>query len=176
MTLNELQTLFLYNDWANDRLVIILYDVFGDETDLFAHADAAIRALQATVVHIIEAQAIWRTRCEDKPTAALEESEYPTPLALRFAFGAERARFWNFFETLETDDALNRVVHYRNSKGDAYATPLWQILQHGLTHGIYHRGQVTARLIDGGHADAIISTDLITFYRDRDPSQPDGQN
>jgi uncharacterized damage-inducible protein DinB len=35
-----------------------------------------------------------------------------------------------------------------------------------VTHSVYHRGQVTGRLIDLGFEEAIVSTDLITYYRE----------
>jgi uncharacterized damage-inducible protein DinB len=38
------------------------------------------------------------------------------------------------------------------------------MMQHVITHSVYHRGQVTARLLDLGHADILVSTDLIAFY------------
>jgi uncharacterized damage-inducible protein DinB len=168
MTRDDFRTLYAYNEWANDRLISMLYRIFGEETDLRQASEEHIRAIQETAVHIIAAQAIWRTRWQGRsPRTMLDPQECPTPLALRTAYGAERARFWAFFDTLDSDEALQQEIAYATTTGEAHRQPLWQMLQHVLTHSAYHRGQVTARLLDLGHEDALVSMDLITFYRDR---------
>jgi uncharacterized damage-inducible protein DinB len=164
----DLRQLFEYDDWANDRLLAMLYQAFGEEADLRHAEDARVREIQAVTTHIVAALAIWRTRWEGhSPTAMLDPEEYSTPLALRMAFGAERARFWGFFATLEDEEALNRVVHFTRTTGEPYQFPLWQMMQHVLTHSAYHRGQVTARLLDLGHESALQFTDLIVYYREQ---------
>jgi uncharacterized damage-inducible protein DinB len=168
MTRDELRTLYEYNDWANDRLVSLLCRLFGEETDLRLAREERIRAIQETMVHIIAAQAVWRTRWQGRsPSTMLDPQEYPTPLALRTAFRAERARFWAYFDALDSDEALQQEIAFTTLAGEPYQQPLGQMLQHVLTHSMYHRGQVTARLLDLGHGDALVSTDLITFYRER---------
>ncbi len=164
MDRNAFRLLYEYNDWANDRLISMLFGIFGEEADLRAEGPAP-RSVQETIVHIVAAQAIWRERWEGRsPKAMLDPTQYPTPLAIRMAFGAERARFWGFFDTLDTEETLLRVVHSTNTQGEPRVFPLWQMMQHILTHSTYHRGQVTGRLIDMGHEAGIVSTDLITFY------------
>ena len=129
--------------------------------------DARVRAIQETAVHIFAAQAVWRTRLEGvSPTTFLDPGEYPTPLALRFAFGAERARFSACLETVVDDSALERVVAYQTMNGDPFSQPVGEILQHVLLHSMYHRGQITARLIDLGHESALLPTDLIVYQRE----------
>jgi len=168
MTRDEFRTLYEFNDWANDRLVAMLYEAFGEETDLYQAEDSRIRSIQRTTVHVIAAQAVWRSRWEGySPKAMLDPAEYPAPLALRTGFGAERARFWHFFDTLESDAALSRVIHSTNTLGAPRIFPLWQMMQHVITHSMYHRGQVTAWLLDLGHESRLVSTDLITFYTER---------
>jgi len=43
--------------------------------------------------------------------------------------------------------------------------PRWQIMQHVVNHGTYHRGQVIAMLRQLGAKG--VATDLIAFYRER---------
>jgi uncharacterized damage-inducible protein DinB len=108
---------------------------------------------------------VWRQRWQGhSPDAMLDPEEYPTPLAIRMAFGAERARFWGYFETLKTEEALLWVCDFKNTRGEAHSRPLWQMLQHVITHGGYHRGQITGRLLDMGFDALIISTDLISYH------------
>lgn len=144
----------------------MLKEAFSEETDLREAEDPRLRAIQEAAVHIISAQSVWRQRWQGtSPIAMIDPVEYPTPLSIRFAFGAERARFWGFFETITDDDALLRVVDFKTLDGTSYSEPLWHMMQHVVNHGSYHRGQITGRLLDMGFDSAVTSTDLITYYR-----------
>lgn len=163
----DFRTLYTYHDWANDRLIAMLTQAFGAETDLRRAEDARVRAIQETTTHIVAAQTIWRTRWQgSSPTSMTDPADYPTPSALRRAFESERARFWAFFDSLESEADLARVVHYTNTQGKANAFPLRQLLQHAANHSTYHRGQVTARLLDLGLEAALLYTDLFLFYEE----------
>lgn len=57
------------------------------------------------------------------------------------------------------------LVHlHRMLDGLPASSPFWQMLQHMVNHGSYHRGQVTTLLRQLGAAPAK-STDLIAFFR-----------
>jgi uncharacterized damage-inducible protein DinB len=56
------------------------------------------------------------------------------------------------------------IQYQRN--GVVQAQPFWQMLQHLVNHGSYHRGQLTTMLRQVGAA-APESMDLIAFYRER---------
>lgn len=61
------------------------------------------------------------------------------------------------------DDALDRPVSYRNSRGTGYTQPLHQILLHLITHNHYHRGQI-AQLVRQDGRDPIW-TDVMAYAR-----------
>ena len=61
------------------------------------------------------------------------------------------------------DTELDRVVRYRNFKGEDHASPLWQLMRHMVNHSTYHRGQITTMLRQLGHE--AVSTDLVVYYR-----------
>jgi uncharacterized damage-inducible protein DinB len=164
----QLRDLYAYTDWANDRLCEMLIQAFGEEAELRQHSDPRVRTIQETATHIVAAQAIWRERWQgNSPTQMLNPAEYPTPLALKMAFRAERARFWGWFETLAEED-FARSVDYRAMQGQAFTHALWKMMLHVVTHGGYHRGQITGRLLDLGFDALIQSTDLIAYYREKD--------
>jgi uncharacterized damage-inducible protein DinB len=52
------------------------------------------------------------------------------------------------------------------TNGQPVSSPFWQMLQHVVNHGSYHRGQVTTMLRQIGAAPPK-SEDMITFYRQR---------
>jgi uncharacterized damage-inducible protein DinB len=56
------------------------------------------------------------------------------------------------------------VIEYKLLSGQPGASPLWQMLQHVVNHGSYHRGQITTKLRQLG-AQPAKSLDMIAFYR-----------
>ena len=51
-----------------------------------------------------------------------------------------------------SEESLRTVIEYVNTKGESFAYPLWQMLQHVVNHASYHRGQVTTLLRQLGAA------------------------
>lgn len=159
----DIRTLFAYNDWANDRLLGMLAAAFGEETDL--RVPGGPRTIQEIAAHILSAQFVWRERWEGRsPTAMLDPANYPTVATLRRAFEEEREKFWRYFATLDTDEGLERIVNARTTRGEPCIYPLAEMMQHSANHGTYHRGQITALLMNLGHEAAVDLTDMIVFY------------
>lgn len=69
-----------------------------------------------------------------------------------------------FFETMD-EQGIQKVLPYKTLDGQDASSPLWQMLQHVVNHGSYHRGQVTTllRQLDAAPPKAM---DLIRFYRE----------
>ena len=63
-------------------------------------------------------------------------------------------------------DGLARPLTYQAFNGQSATVTFWQMLQHVVNHGSYHRGQVTTLLRQLG-APPGKSMDLIAFYRER---------
>ena len=61
---------------------------------------------------------------------------------------------------------IARPIEYQGWDGRRQAQPFWQMLQHLVNHGSYHRGQVTTMLRQMNVQPAK-SMDLIAFYRER---------
>ncbi len=167
MTLTEIVNWNDYNDWANNRLCSMLKAAFGEEADLRGHSDSSVRAIQEIAVHSIAAQAIWRGRITGQSSKPpLDAADYPMPLAIRFALGAERARFRAWLSSLANDADLQTEISYTNLQGMSCRQPLADILQHLFFHTMYHRGQMAALLINTGHEAALLPTDWIVYRRD----------
>jgi uncharacterized damage-inducible protein DinB len=64
------------------------------------------------------------------------------------------------------EEGVKRPIEYRTTEGKQQAQPFWQLLQHLVNHGSYHRGQVTTMIRQLGEAPPK-SMDLIAFYRER---------
>jgi len=63
-------------------------------------------------------------------------------------------------------DGIARPIAYTGWDGRRQAQPFWQMLQHLVNHGSYHRGQITTMLRQMNVPPAK-SMDLIAFYRER---------
>jgi uncharacterized damage-inducible protein DinB len=64
-----------------------------------------------------------------------------------------------------TADTLDNPIAYATTRGQPFAEPLWQQMQHLVNHSSYHRGQIVTLLRQLGVSP--IGTDLIAYYRGR---------
>jgi uncharacterized damage-inducible protein DinB len=115
----------------------------------------------ATLQHIYLGELVWFERVSGKQNALIEELEPPPDIAiLQGVWPKLHADWLDWAESLSDWDAL---VPHRNSKGDQFRMPGWQIVMHLVNHGSFHRGQVAAMLRAAGFAPP--TTDLIIYYR-----------
>ena len=63
------------------------------------------------------------------------------------------------------EDTLHAPVNFKDMGGKPYSQPLFQLLQHVVNHGSYHRGQVTTLLRQAGAET--IALDMLYFFRER---------
>ena len=63
-----------------------------------------------------------------------------------------------------TGEQTDSTVAYKDTKGHAYTSVLWQIVLHVVNHGSHHRGQVSGFLRAMGHPPPAL--DLGLYYRE----------
>jgi uncharacterized damage-inducible protein DinB len=114
--------------------------------------------------HILAAELVWFARWQgESPTSLVSPDKYPDLATLRREWTEHERRMRLFVERLG-EDGIRRVFEYRLISGVAGSSPFWQILQHLVNHGTYHRGQVTTLLRQIG-AKPPQAMDLIAYYR-----------
>jgi uncharacterized damage-inducible protein DinB len=163
MTHQDLETLLDYQYWARDRMLAAIEPLSHEQYT--RDMGSSFRSVRETVVHIYAAEWIWFRRWQgESPTSLLSSEQFPDLPAIRDA--------WRLLETdvrahLASlgDAGIERITAYRFMNGQPGATPFWQMLQHVVNHGTYHRGQVTTMLRQLGVAPPK-SLDLIAFYRE----------
>lgn len=166
--IDEILELYAYNGWANDRILDATAPVSQEE--LTRDLGGSFPSLHATLTHMLGAEWVWLSRWKGvSPTALPSDWDLATHAGIRARWQAVERERAAFLETL-TDEALQRVVEYRQLSGAAFANPLWQTLRHVVNHASYHRGQVTTLLRQLGRPAA--ATDLIVFYRERALTEP----
>ena len=163
MTLEDIQLLYEYDAWANHRL---LDAVAALTTEQFTKdMGSSFRSVRDTMAHIMGAQWLWHERWNGRTPAALPAAtDFPDLPSLRNRWAEVEKDLLGFVRGLSAD-RIAQVDEYKTQSAGVVRCPLWQMLQHLVNHGTYHRGQVTTMLRQLG-AKAV-STDMSLFYRER---------
>jgi uncharacterized damage-inducible protein DinB len=159
MNKQDILTLYKYNQWANAKILNSVANV-GHEQFL-ADASYPHGGLRGTLTHILFAQWIWRNRWEgSSPTYRIKPDEFPTFDSFRSRWASEEASLMNFVENL-TDEKLNEVIQYKNTRGVPLEHILWKMMAHVVNHGTQHRAEAAALLTDYGCSPGDV--DMIYF-------------
>ena len=162
MTADVLRDHLNYTAWASRRLV----DAAGalNPQELTRDFGTADHNVLGTLVHVFAADRIWLGRIEGNPPARFMVPEQDMHLeVLRSDWPALSAR-WKQWAALLTEDSIQRELSYKSTKGDAFITPIWQIVLHVVNHGTHHRGQASGFLRAMGHIPPPL--DLVAYYRE----------
>ncbi|MEX1139456.1 MAG: DinB family protein [Bacteroidota bacterium] len=164
MTPGEIRTLFDYDRWATVKLL----GVIGTISDDLYRKDlgSSHGGIHGTLVHLIGACDVWLRRWQgESPTKPWRDADFQSFADLRTAWDTIQAALAAYLETL-SDEQLSSPLHYKDMKGNAYATVLWKQMQHLVNHGSYHRGQIVTLLRIMGVTP--VGTDLIHYYREKE--------
>lgn len=151
-TLESLRQLVAFNVWANRRMI----------TTIRAFNSAkAIRALS----HLLVAEKEWMTRMQDNKDSTGADFWKTQTLDECEALMNEMTQTYSEFVADLSEENLENVARYKNSKGIEYQTSFRDILTHVLFHSMAHRGQVAMALrADGGEP---LWSDYIVFIREQ---------
>lgn len=138
-----------YDEWANLEVIAALQS-----------AGQPMERARKLMAHVISAELVWLTRIEQRP------APFPVWPELSLEQCAEQAhslaKSWRAL--LASDSGiLDRSVHYKNSKGEAYDSLVRDILTHVFMHSAYHRGQIASDMRQAGCEPAY--TDFIHGVR-----------
>ena len=160
----DLRTLVDFNYWARDRMLAAVEPLTADQ--YLRDLGNSFRSVRDTVVHTYSAEWVWYTRWQgESPTAPIPFDRFPDLASLWTAWRELEGSIRRFVDGLD-DAALARVLDYRLMNGQPGRSAYWQMIQHVVNHGSYHRGQVTTMLRQLS-APPPKSTDLIAYYREK---------
>lgn len=155
-----IRELYLYNHWANQRVLASVEPLAGEQ--FTRNMGNSFGSLRDTVAHILGAEWIWLERWLGRsPKALLPASDFPAVAALRERWAAVEQTRNGFIQTL-TAAKLQEPIAYINTRGVPFTYPLWQQMAHVVNHSSYHRGQVTTLLRQLGAEPQ--NTDFLTYY------------
>jgi uncharacterized damage-inducible protein DinB len=164
MTAADLTTLLEYHYWARDRVLDAVAKLTPEQytRDL----RSSFPSIRDTLVHLYSTEWNWYQRWQGtSPTAMLDPREFPDLATLRGAWQRQEQQVREFLASLD-DDSIGRRFSYKSLTGQPCTSLFWEMLQHLVNHGSYHRGQVQTMLRQLGAAPAH-NVDLIAFYRER---------
>jgi uncharacterized damage-inducible protein DinB len=163
MTVDDLETLFDYSHWANERLFRVIASLTPEEfTRRVAGSYGSVRN---TLVHALSTEWGWLERCGGMPRGArLEPDDYPTAASLGGEWRRVESSMRAFLREL-TDDALARPVEYAGSGGTPRSMPLGELMHHAANHTAHYRGQTALLLRELGHAPG--NVDLLFYYAEK---------
>lgn len=164
MNLQDVRTLVDYHYWGRDRVLAAVEPLTAAQfTQPLGNSFGSIRD---TLVHIYWADRIWGERWHGRvPAIAFEPAAYPDVASVRRAWTAHEQEIRALVEQFG-EVGIQQPITYHSLSGKPSTELFWQLLQHVVNHGTYHRGQVTTLLRQLGAAPPK-SMDLITFYRER---------
>jgi uncharacterized damage-inducible protein DinB len=160
----DVRALLDYHYWARDRVLDATAAISSD--DFLADRSNSFPSIRDTLAHTYFAEWAWYSRWQgNSPTALPGADQFQDVEGIRRAWNELQGQVRAFVDPL-TDTELEREIEYRLLSGVEAVTPLWQMVQHVVNHGSYHRGQVTTMLRQAG-APPPKGMDLIAFYRTR---------
>jgi uncharacterized damage-inducible protein DinB len=165
MRKEEIALLFRYNESANRKVLECAEKLPAEQVR--GRAAVSHGSLLGSLAHILAAEWMWRTRCQDgvSPPALLSESDFPTLASLRERWEQEMAATRAYVAQLD-DNRLQDRIRYTNTKGVPFETPLWQILLHVVNHGTQFRSEAAVLLTQYDVSPGDL--DLIAFVRKED--------
>jgi uncharacterized damage-inducible protein DinB len=139
-----------YDEWANLEVI-----------ESFRGAgNPPARALKL-LAHVVAAEHVWLARLLQR------QSPLPVWPELTLEQCAEQVRqlsvSWRDYLADDSPSSLDRLVTYKNSKGESWTSSVRDILTHVFMHSAYHRGQIAADMRQAGHVPAY--TDFIHGVR-----------
>lgn len=145
-----LRELFRYNDWARDQLVGVCSDLSGAQLD--RTFEMGMGTIRATMNHICAAERVWLDRWIGHPAPRFRmQADGVTIAQLADESRQIAAERDQYLQTLANDE-LERMLTYRNSRGQEFRNPIGGLVLHVCTHGIHHRAQVLNMLRHVGAA------------------------
>lgn len=159
MNKHDVEYLFDYNRWANSKVLDAVSKLNAEQ--FTRDLKSSHRSVRDTLAHILAAEWIWLERWKGvSPGALLNPEDFHTIGTLERRW-AEVERGYAEFINVVSDEALAAVIRYTNTRGEEWAYPLIQMMQHVMNHSTYHRGQVVTMLRQLGAE--VTAVDLLVF-------------
>ena len=137
---DTLRNLFRYKAWANDELLTALAKL-GTESPI---TQLAIKALSHT--YVVDRIFAAHLRRQNHAYTSANLSEMPTLEELSADIRASDREYVDYVSTLDGDPSADRI-DFTFTDGAPGRMSRAEMLMHVITHGVGHRGQVSALML-----------------------------
>ncbi|MCY4018252.1 MAG: DinB family protein [Chloroflexi bacterium] len=162
MNCKDIELLFQYNDWANERILDRAEEVSVEQ--LTAPNEFGWGSLRGALVHLLDAEYVWRNLLNGGVSIGeLKPEDFANVSAIRARWAEERSAFWHYLNSLSDDDLAGTVSY--EGDGIMRHRVLWHCLAHVVNHGTQHRGECAALLTGFGHSPG--NLDFTVFLSER---------
>ncbi|MDX1978836.1 MAG: DinB family protein [Bryobacteraceae bacterium] len=163
-----LRTHLAYTAWASKRLVEAASVL--SEAELTRDFATSEHSVLGTLVHVFAADRIWLARIQGHAPARFINPEADMHLSVLRDDWPTLLANWQHYAAALNDTDTGQVISYKDLKGNAYQSPLWQIVLHVVNHATHHRGQASGMIRAMGHTPPPL--DLIAYYRQPGNAHP----
>ena len=163
MNVEDFVLLYDFNAWANRRTLESCASLTAPQ--FVQDLGSSFPSIRDTLAHLMLVEWLWLERWHNRaPDKYPPAADFPNLASVRAHWAEIERNLLDYIAALKPEE-LQRVVHHKTMAGVPQAQPLWQMLQHLVNHGSYHRGQI-ATMLRQLQAKPV-GTDLIAFYRER---------
>ncbi len=161
MTAEEIRLHIFYSGWASRKLLEAALAL--SEEKQRREFSVSHKSLMGTLEHIFFADRIWLSRAVDSRVIQGGFSDFSSGETLLTEWPKVQKRWEDWASAVSHQDIVKHI-DYKDLKGNAYRTPVWQIVLHVVNHATLHRGQAMSLLRQLGATPP--PTDLIFYYRE----------
>ena len=157
-----LQQYAKYNVWANNSL----FDRISSLTEQQIHQELpnSFPSLYKTVLHLLDAETIWWQRLKLVEYVEAPSKNFTGSFGELAKQSQQQSLQWKEWVDLASENQLQHVFAYQNSKKEQFKQPVNEVLLHLFNHGSYHRGQIVTMFHQLG-VDKIPQTDFAFYTR-----------
>jgi uncharacterized damage-inducible protein DinB len=160
MDVADIQELYRYNQWANDRVFEAVSGLAL--TEFTRDLGNSYPSVRDTLTHIVRAEWMWLQRWKGtSPQHKFDATEFSHVKALNTLWSELKAEQRAVVEGV-TAERLGGVVTYVNLQGQTWRYALWRQMYHVVNHSTYRRGQLTTML---RQLETVpVPTDFLVFH------------
>lgn len=163
MTVKDLQILYDYAYWVNEKLFAVLAAM--DTAEFTSPVTGSPKSIRDTMVHVLSAEWGWLDRCGGhKRPGRLKPTDFSTVEQMVALWRSVETHVRAFLVTL-TDADLIREVAYPGAGGVERKMPLGELMHHAANHAVHHRGQVAMMIRMAGYTPG--NFDLLFYYAEQ---------
>ncbi|HEY0324179.1 MAG TPA: DinB family protein [Pyrinomonadaceae bacterium] len=154
-----LRDLWEHHWWGFEQFIDVVSGL--EEEEFRRELGLSYGSVHGILAHTVGAEMVWLKRVlHDESMARVPGAEELPDLEAVEKAWEETRDGWRGI--LESDD-LERVIHYRNTKGQAFSDPIWRVMAHLIDHSATYRGILISALRILGRTPP--ATGVITYTR-----------